>query len=77
MFLSSLASLLLAAEAETKLVNVEQLLDKLLNWSIEAGKNILAALIIFVVGRFVIKQINRLFGRYWNGASWKSAYRHF
>ena len=38
-----------------------QIHDKLLNWSIEAGKNILAALIIFVVGRFVIKQINRLF----------------
>ena len=51
----------MAAEAETKLINVEQVLDKLLNWSIEAGKNILAALIIFIVGRFVIKQLNRLF----------------
>ena len=43
MFLSSLLNALLAAEAKTKLINVEQVLDKLLNWSIEAGKGILAA----------------------------------
>lgn len=49
-----------------KLIDVEALLDKLLNWSIEAGKNILAALIIFVVGRFVIKQLNRLFRKILN-----------
>lgn len=62
MVLSTLLNVvLLAAESGTKLVNVEDLLDKLLNWSIDAGKSILAALIIFIIGRFVIKQINRLF----------------
>lgn len=67
MFLSSLLNvLLLASEAKMKLIDVEALLDKLLNWSIEAGKNILAALIIFVVGRFVIKQLNRLFRKILN-----------
>lgn len=41
-------------------VNVEQILDKLLNWGIDAGKSIIGAILIYVVGRFVIKQINRL-----------------
>lgn len=41
-------------------VNVEQILDKLLNWGINAGKSIIGAILIYVIGRFVIKQINRL-----------------
>ena len=41
-------------------INVEQLLDRLLNWGIEVGKDILAAIIIYIVGRFIIKQISRL-----------------
>ena len=41
-------------------VNVEQILDKLLNWGIDAGKSIIGAILIYVIGRFVIKQINRL-----------------
>lgn len=41
-------------------INVEQILDKLLNWGIEVGKDILAAIIIYIVGRFIIKQIGRL-----------------
>lgn len=41
-------------------INVEQLLDRLLNWGIEVGKDILAAVIIYIVGRFIIKQISKL-----------------
>ena len=41
-------------------VNVEQILDKLLNWGIDAGKSIIGAILIYVIGRFVFKQINRL-----------------
>lgn len=41
-------------------INVEQILDKLLNWGIDAGKSIIGAILIYVIGRFVIKQINRL-----------------
>lgn len=41
-------------------VNVEQILDKLLNWGIDAGKSIIGAILIYVIGRFVIKQITRL-----------------
>ena len=40
-------------------VNVEQVLEKLLNLSIEAGKSILAAILIYVIGRFIIKYIMR------------------
>lgn len=43
-------------------VNVEQLLDKLMTMGIEAGKNILAAILIYVIGRFIIRQISRFCG---------------
>ena len=41
-------------------VNVEQVMEKLVNWSMEMGKDILAAIIIYVVGRFIIRQIMKL-----------------
>ena len=46
-------------EASSK-INVEAVMEKLVNWGIDAGKDIIGAILIFVVGRFVIKQINRL-----------------
>ena len=46
-------------EASSK-INVEAVLEKMVNWGIDAGKDIIGAVLIFVVGRFVIKQINRL-----------------
>lgn len=48
------------AEKAVSKINVEQILDRLLNWGIEVGKDILAAIIIYIVGRFIIKQIGRL-----------------
>ncbi|MBD8001936.1 mechanosensitive ion channel family protein [Phocaeicola faecium] len=44
-------------------VNVEQIIDRLVNWSIEVGKDILAAVLIYIIGRFVIKQISRLLAK--------------
>lgn len=41
-------------------INVEQLLDKFINWGIECGKDIIGAVIIYVVGRILIKLISRL-----------------
>lgn len=38
---------------------VQQFID----WGIDAGKNILVAIIVFVVGRFVISLVNKLFSR--------------
>lgn len=56
--LSALHIMLLEASPK---INVEALLDKLANWGVEAGKDIIGAILIFVIGRFVIRQINRLF----------------
>lgn len=49
--------------AGSKGVDVEQLLSKLLDWGIEVGKNLLGAIIIYIVGRFIIKQVGRLLAR--------------
>ena len=59
MLLTLLQATAQAGKAASR-INVEQILDKLLNWGIEVGKDILAAIIIYIVGRFIIKQIGRL-----------------
>ena len=46
-------------EASSK-IYVEAVLEKLVNWGIDAGKDIIGAVLIFVIGRFIIRQINRL-----------------
>ena len=56
--LSALHIMLLEASPK---INVEALLDKLANWGVEAGKDIIGAILIFIIGRFVIRQLNRLF----------------
>lgn len=60
-----LSSLLNATylSAGSKGVDVEQLLSKLLDWGIEVGKDLLGAIIIYIVGRFIIKQVGRLLAR--------------
>ena len=40
-----------------------QVLQQLISLGVEAGKSILLALLIFVVGRYAIKLINRVMGR--------------
>lgn len=49
--------------AGSKGVDVEQLLSKLLDWGIEVGKDLLGAIFIYIVGRFIIKQVGRLLAR--------------
>lgn len=60
-----LSSLLNATflRAGSQHIDVEQLLTKLLDWGIEVGKDLLGAIIIYIVGRFIIKQIGRLLSR--------------
>ncbi len=58
-----LVTLLDASSKIASKINVEQILDKLLNWAIEMGKDILAAVLIYIIGRFVIKQINKLLAK--------------
>lgn len=52
--------ILSAAAQEFSAANIDRLLEKLLDWSISAGKNILIAIVIFVVGRFIVKFLNSL-----------------
>lgn len=62
MLLSSLLNVTFLS-AGSKGVDVEQLLSKLLDWGIEVGKDLLGAIIIYIVGRFIIKQVGRLLAR--------------
>lgn len=41
-------------------INMNQALEKLIDFSIDAGKDILVAVLIYVVGRFIIKYISKL-----------------
>ena len=62
MLLSSLLNATFLS-AGSKGVDVEQLLSKSLDWGIEVGKDLLGAIIIYIVGRFIIKQVGRLLAR--------------
>lgn len=41
-------------------IDVANMIERLMSWGIEVGKDIIGAIIIYVVGRFIIKQISRL-----------------
>ncbi|MBQ1973754.1 MAG: mechanosensitive ion channel [Paraprevotella sp.] len=42
---------------------IQQLIQQLINWGVEAGKSILAATLIFIIGRFIISIINKMVRR--------------
>lgn len=42
---------------------IQQLIQQLINWGVEAGKSILAATLIFIIGRFMISIINKMVRR--------------
>ena len=42
---------------------LDQLIPQLVTMGLDAGKNVLAALLLFIVGRYVIKFLNKLFAR--------------
>lgn len=55
-----LLQLLAAASGELSVSHIDRMLERLLNLSITAGKRILVAVIILVVGRLLIGLVNRL-----------------
>ena len=57
--------------------NFEQVLDNVLTWSIDLVANILIALVIFVVGRFLIIQFDKLFNKVLKRSSWDSVLKGF
>lgn len=44
-------------------LKIEKLIDKLIDLSVTAGKHILMAVVIFIVGRFIVSLLNRLLAR--------------
>ena len=51
---------MLLTSGEISNINIEQLITNLVNTGIELGKSIIGAIILYVIGRFIIKQINML-----------------
>lgn len=49
-----------AVSQATANINWEHVLEKLITWGVETGKALVAAILIYVIGRFIIKQINTL-----------------
>lgn len=47
----------------TSKINVEELINRLINWGIESGKSIIGAIIIYVVGRLIIKFLSHLLAK--------------
>lgn len=59
-----LLTLLATAQAGTESIDkVQQLLQKLLDWGINAGGHIIGALLIFLIGRFLIRILNKMLAR--------------
>ena len=54
---------MLLTSAEISAINVEQVLTNLVNAGIGAGKSIIGAILIYVIGRFIIKWINKLISK--------------
>lgn len=52
-----------AVSQATANINWEHVLEKLITWGIETGKALIAAILIYVIGRFIIKQINTLLAK--------------
>ena len=57
-----LTTLQVVLDASQK-IDVANMIERLMNWGIEVGKDIIGAIIIYVVGRFIIKQISRLISK--------------
>ena len=51
---------MLLTSAEISNINVEQLIHNLIDTGMSAGKSLIGAILIYVIGRFIIKWINRL-----------------
>ena len=64
MLLSTLLITEQAVQPATEhLGKVEQLIQKLLDWGLNAGSHLLGAILIFIIGRFLISFLNRMLAR--------------
>ncbi|MGN1217703.1 MAG: mechanosensitive ion channel family protein [Phocaeicola sp.] len=65
-----------AAEATSK-INIGAVMDKLVSWGIETGKSIIGAILIYVIGRFIIKQINKFVSKFLEKRNFEISVRTF
>lgn len=74
-----LSILLTAAATAEKSVDglsrLQTLAEQMYDWGISAGKHLISALIIFVVGRFLISFLNRMVANIMIKGKWIRAYR--
>lgn len=61
--LQTLLTLAAAAATEVELSKVETIVQRLIDWGINAGERIIGAIIVFVVGRFIISFLNKLINK--------------
>lgn len=52
-----------AAATGAELSKVETIIQRLVDWGINAGERIIGAIIVFVVGRFIISFLNKLINK--------------
>ena len=55
-----LLTLLDAATKASSMVDIPKIIDKLVEWGINVGKDLIGAILIYIIGRFIIRQISRL-----------------
>ncbi len=55
--------ILQATSSELTVAKIDLVLQRLLDWSIAAGKHILVALVVLIVGGILVKMLNRLVAR--------------
>lgn len=58
-----LSFLLVADPSGTDMTKIEKLVQKFWDWGVEAGSHLLAAAIIFIIGRILISFLNKLVAR--------------
>lgn len=49
-----------ATDASEKIIKIEDLIEKLIDLSITAGKHILAAVLVYIIGSFLVKLLNKI-----------------
>lgn len=65
--------MLLASETSIQLTNA---LEKLIDSGIQLGERVLGALIIFIIGKFLVNWLNRLLHVFWKKEKWTRVSSH-
>ena len=70
MLLSLFMAAFAAQVADDGFSKLQIFLQQLIDWGVNAGGRIIGAIIIFVVGRFLISLLRKMLARYWQKDMW-------